>query len=214
MEIHIKNATKKLKETVVLNDITLSLDNKNRYGLTGQNGSGKTMLLRSICGFLKLDSGEVYIDENKIGSPNYEFIHDAGVIVGEMDFYHSLSGLDNLRLLAEIRQEIGDDEIFDVLDKVGLYEARHKKYGKYSMGMKQRLRIAQAIMENPQVLILDEPFNGLDKNGTAVIQKVIDDFITPEKLLILTSHHESDIANLCNVIIEMDRGEIIDEKNI
>ena len=86
MEIHIKNATKKLKETVVLNDITLSLDNKNRYGLTGQNGSGKTMLLRSICGFLKLDSGEVYIDENKIGSPNYEFIHDAGVIVGKWTF--------------------------------------------------------------------------------------------------------------------------------
>ena len=214
MKIEICNATKSIKNNLILDNISCVLESGKRYGIVGRNGSGKTMLLRAICGFLKLDSGCICVDGNEVGSGRNEFISNTGAIIGDVVLYDSLSGLDNLRLLAEIKKEINDEIIIDTLKKVGLYEAMDKKYAKYSMGMKQRLKIAQAIMENNNILILDEPFNGLDKQGVASIQKVIDDYVCDNKLLILTSHHEAEINNLCNVIIEMDGGKIIDEKQI
>lgn len=214
MEIKINHVTKKFKDNVVLNDVSCVMSGGKRWGIVGQNGSGKTMLLRAICGFLKLDAGEVRVNGALIGSKGNEFIKDAGVIVGEMNMYDSLSGIDNLKLLAEINGKLGEEEIIEVLKTVGLYEVKDKKYGKYSMGMKQRLKIAQAIMEKPQILILDEPFNGLDKKSMEKIKKVIDEYIIDGRMLILTSHYEHEILSLCNSVIEMDGGEIISEKKI
>ncbi len=214
MIIKINKLTKTFKGNRILNNISLSLESGNSYGLIGQNGSGKTMLLRAICGFLKADSGEVYVNEKLVGSKNYEFIKDAGLMIGEVSFYNYLSGFENLCLLAEINHKISESEILDALRLTGLFENKDKKYGKYSLGMKQRLRIAQAIMEKPNILILDEPFNGLDKRGVEEISNIIDSYLDNEKILVMTSHNEKDIQRLCNKVIEIDRGEIIDEKDI
>ncbi|MBO5260777.1 MAG: ABC transporter ATP-binding protein [Coprococcus sp.] len=214
MEIKIENASLELKNNLILDNISYILKGGNRYGLIGHNGSGKTMLLRAICGFVRLNSGNVTIDGYEIGTKGNEFIDNAGVIVGEIDFYKDLSGIDNLRLLAKIRNVIGEEEIKEAISEVGLSGRENIKYRKYSTGMKARLRIAQAIMEKPQVLILDEPFNGLDKAGVESISKVIDEYIHGERMLIITSHHEEDINKLCNTVLEIDGGKLINEYSI
>lgn len=214
MEIKIQNVCLSFKNNQVLNDISYEMRSGNRYGLVGYNGSGKTMLLRAICGFVRLSSGSVYVDGKEIGTREYEFIDNAGVIVGEVDFFKELTGIDNLRLLAKIQNKIDDERLYEVLNDVGLKGKEEVKYKKYSTGMKARLRIAQAIMENPEILILDEPFNGLDKEGVGIISDIIDRYIGDSKLLIITSHHEEDINNLCNIVLELDGGKIVNENKI
>lgn len=211
MEIDIRSVSLRLKNNQVLDNFSYKMVSGNRYGLLGHNGSGKTMLLRAICGFVRLDSGSVVVDGKVVGSKGYEFVKNAGVVVGEVDFYKNLSGIDNLRLLANIRKMADEDRLHEVLTQVGLAEHEDVKYKKYSTGMKARLRIAQAIMENPSLLILDEPFNGLDKAGVAAITGLINDYLQEEHILIITSHHESDIENMCNVTLELDGGRLVDE---
>lgn len=211
MEINIQNASLRFKNNQVFNDISYEMRSGNRYGLVGYNGSGKTMLLRAICGFVRLSSGSIYVDGKELGIKGYEFIDNAGVIVGEVDFFKELTGIDNLRLLAKIQNKIDDERLYEVLSDVGLKGKEEIKYKKYSTGMKSRLRIAQAIMEKPEILILDEPFNGLDKEGVEIISGIIDGYISDSKLLIITSHHEEDINNLCNIVLELDGGKIVNE---
>ena len=206
--INIKNISKKIKKQVVLEDISLSLNKGNCYGFIGNNGSGKTMLFRAITGLMQVDSGCVEINGVEIGKEQ-NFIKDAGTIIGESTFINSLSGYENLLILAEIQNKIGKEDILEVLKKVGLIEAKDKKFKNYSLGMKQRLRIAQAIMEDPSILILDEAFNGLDKEGTREIQELLLNYKKMGKTILLTSHNERDIELLCDEVFELNRGKLI-----
>ncbi|MDU7029558.1 ATP-binding cassette domain-containing protein [Robinsoniella peoriensis] len=210
--IKLNNVTKTLKNQKILSDINLELIDGKCYGFIGYNGSGKTMLLRAICGFMNIDTGEICINDKIIGK-DIAFIQDAGVVIGETIFIESLSGYDNLKVLAEIRKEIDDNEILNTLSAVGLLVEKEKKVKKYSLGMKQRLRIAQAIMENPSILILDEPFNALDKEGVDAIHKVIIHAKKSGKTILLTSHDERNIELLCDKVYELDHGAIIKERD-
>lgn len=208
MYIELVNITKTIAKHTILNNISLSLERGNCYGFIGQNGCGKTMLLRAICGFIRPDSGEVLVNQKRIGT-DCEFVEDAGVIIGEATFQDFLTGYENLKILAEIKNVIGDDEIYETLKRVQLFDVKDKKFRTYSVGMKQRLCIAQAIMENPSLLILDEPFNGLDKQGAADIRELLLQYKQQGKTILITSHNEKDIELLCDTVIELDNGEVI-----
>lgn len=205
--ICVEHVSKKIKHQVILDDITLQIDTGKCYGFTGYNGCGKTMLLRAICGYMKLDSGKVMVDNYQIGK-TYDYIQDAGVIIGEPDFINGYTGFDNLAILADINKKISYTKIEDIMKILGIYEAKDKKVRKYSLGMKQRLRLAQALMEEPSILILDEPFNALDKDGTQEIQKILlkkkEDGIT----VLLTSHDERNIELLCDTVFQLESGRI------
>ena len=157
---------------------------------------------------MNIDSGTITINDKQIGR-DIDFIRNAGIIIGETQFINSMSGFDNLKILAEIQKKIGDKEIYDVLKQMGLYENRDKKVRKYSLGMKQRLRLAQAFMENPDILVLDEPFNALDKDTVVDVQKKIENEKNKGKTILLTSHDERNISILCDTVFEMDCGRII-----
>ena len=198
----------KINEQTILEDISLNLESGKCYGFVGNNGCGKTMLLRAICGYKNIDSGTVEINHKIIGK-DVDFIDDAGIIIGEMQFMNALSGFDNLKILAEIKKKITDKEILEIMKIFGIYGARQKKVKKYSLGMKQRLRLAQAFMEEPKILILDEPFNGLDKDGIAEVQAQILSQKRKGNTILLTCHDDRNINLLCDEVYEMDNGRII-----
>lgn len=206
--INLKNICMKINEQTILEDISLNLESGKCYGFVGNNGCGKTMLLRAICGYKNIDSGTVEIN-NKIIGKDVDFIDDAGIIIGEMQFMNALSGFDNLKILAEIKKKITDKEILEIMKIFGIYGARQKKVKKYSLGMKQRLRLAQAFMEEPKILILDEPFNGLDKDGIAEVQAQIQSQKRKGNTILLTCHDDRNISLLCDEVYEMDNGKII-----
>lgn len=206
--INLKNICMKINEQTILEDISLNLESGKCYGFVGNNGCGKTMLLRAICGYKNIDSGTVEINHKIIGK-DVDFIDDAGIIIGEMQFMNALSGFDNLKILAEIKKKITDKEILEIMKIFGIYGARQKKVKKYSLGMKQRLRLAQAFMEEPKILILDEPFNGLDKDGIAEVQAQIQSQKRKGNTILLTCHDDRNISLLCDEVYEMDNGRII-----
>lgn len=206
--INLKNICMKINEQTILEDISLNLESGKCYGFVGNNGCGKTMLLRAICGYKNIDSGTVEINHKIIGK-DVDFIDDAGIIIGEMQFMNALSGFDNLKILAEIKKKITDKEILEIMKIFGIYGARQKKVKKYSLGMKQRLRLAQAFMEEPKILILDEPFNGLDKDGIAEVQAQILSQKRKGNTILLTCHDDRNINLLCDEVYEMDNGRII-----
>lgn len=208
MLIQVENVSKQSKGQIVLDNISFYLEKGKCYGFVGTNGSGKTMLFRALCGFLHLDSGKVVINGQQIGK-NIDFIQNAGVIIGEPQFLNHLSGLENLTALAQIKKLINEKEVLDALQVVGLLSEKDKKVSKYSLGMKQRLRIAQAIMENPDILLLDEVFNGLDKDGTKQIQQLLLEYKQQGKTILLTSHDERNVELLCDEVFEMENGRII-----
>lgn len=209
--IIIKDVCKTINGQNVLDHISLQMRQGKCYGIIGRNGSGKTMLFRAICGYIVLSQGEIYVDDLKIRE-NGQFIKNAGIIIGAPDFLNNLTGYENLEVLAQINRTIDSEEIMETLKKVGLYDERNKKYKKYSLGMKQRLRIAQAIMENPEILILDEPFNGLDKSGVEDIRGLIKTYKSENRTILLSSHNEEDIRILCDEIIELEGGMVVEKK--
>lgn len=204
--IKINNYTKTIKGQKVLNSIDVVLEEGKCYGFTGYNGCGKTMLLRAICGYIKADEGDVDVDGVTM-SKNY--ISDAGIIIGEPQFLGNYTGQENLEVLANIRKIIGKEEIHHWLKEIGLYDDKDKKFKRYSLGMKQKLRIVQAFMENPKYLILDEPFNALDKGSVYIVERMIETAKKKGKTILLTSHDERNINKLCDVVYEMEEGKII-----
>lgn len=203
--ICIKNYSKMLKKQKILDEITLTLEDGQCYGYVGYNGCGKTMLLRAVCGYIKPDQGDVNVDGISM-KDNY--IEDAGIIIGEPQFMGGYSGLENLEILAAIRKKISTLEIENWLDKVGLLKEKDKKYRQYSLGMKQKLRIAQAFMEDPKYYILDEPFNALDKKSVKIVEDLIHSEKQKGKTILLTSHDERNIYRLCDKVYEMEEGRI------
>lgn len=207
MEIIIKNLTKKMSNTNVLDNINLKLQSGKIYGFVGKNGSGKTMLMRAICGLINPTSGEVVIDSKVLGK-DISFPDNVGILIENPGFIPSYSGFKNLKYLARIRNKISDEDIKSVISMVGLNPEDKKSYRKYSLGMKQKLGIACAIMENPNLLILDEPFNALDEETVDNIRNIIKSKKNKENIIILSCHDSEEIENLCDEIIEIKLGKI------
>ena len=209
--IIIENATKKFGTQTVLNNVSLTLEDGKIYGFVGQNGCGKTVLFKSICGFIYLDRGTITVDGKVIGK-DIDIIKDAGIIIESPGFLPNYSAFKNLKFLTMIKDNIGDEQIKSTLISVGLDPESKKVVGKFSLGMRQRLGIAQAIMENPHILILDEPMNGLDKRGVEDIRKILMDLKKKGKLILLASHNPLDIDILCDCVYELDAGTIVNIK--
>ena len=205
--VEINNLDKKIKENLILSNINLKFEKGNIYGIIGRNGSGKTMLFRAICGLIKPTSGSVLIDGKLLGK-DIGFPQSCGVIIESCGFWNQYTGYENLKKLASIKNIITDKEIEDVLVKVGLDPNDKRKFKKYSLGMKQKLAIAQAIMEKPEILILDEPTNALDEESVDIVR----DIILKEKergaLVIISSHNKEDINYLADFKFKMNMGKI------
>ena len=211
--IIIENATKKFGTQTVLNNVSLTLEDGKIYGFVGQNGCGKTVLFKSIGGFIYLDRGTITVDGKVIGK-DIDIIKDAGIIIESPGFLPNYSAFKNLKFLTMIKDNIGDEQIKSTLISVGLDPESKKVVGKFSLGMRQRLGIAQAIMENPHILILDEPMNGLDKRGVEDIRKILMDLKKKGKLILLASHNPLDIDILCDCVYELDAGTIVNQRSI
>lgn len=204
--IKVEHVSMRFEEETVLKDVSFEFEEGKIYGIVGNNGSGKTVLMKCICGFLIPTCGEIYVNYQQVGK-DVDFPGDMGIIIETPGFLPNLTGFKNLELLASIQDKIGANTIRETLEKVGLDWKSKKPVAKYSLGMRQRLGIAQAIMEDPSILILDEPFNGLDKKGVAHIHKLILELKDRNKTVILSSHSQNDIDVLCDVVCEMDAGE-------
>lgn len=203
--IEIDHIEKKFREVVVLKDVSLICTPGHIYGITGYNGSGKTVLFKCLCGFLKCDKGEIRINSKRMGK-EIDILENAGIIIETPGFLRKASGYQNLEFLYTIRNKKDKNHIMSVMRKVGLDPALRRSVGKYSLGMRQRLAIAQAIMENPDILILDEPMNGLDKNGVKEMRKLLLGMKEEGKLILLASHSLEDIDVLCDEVYEMEDG--------
>ena len=203
--IEIRNVSLRLDGKSILNNISLSLEPGKIYGLVGSNGSGKTMLMKCICGFVHPTEGEIKTDGRRVGK-DVDYLPNAGIIIETPGFIPYYSGLQNLRLLAGIRRKVTDDQIRKALKITGLDPDSRLWVRKYSLGMRQRLGIAQAIMENPELIILDEPFNGLDKKGAEDVCHLFYDLRENGKTILLAAHNMQEIEWLCDTICEMDAG--------
>ena len=208
--ISIEHLSKKFGNTTVLNDVTISFEKGKIYGIVGRNGSGKTMLMKCICGFVNPTFGKITVSGKVVGK-DVEIPEDIGIIIETPGFVLNYSGYKNLKLLASVRGKITNDEIIDAINTVGLNPESKKHVGKYSLGMRQRLGIAQAIMEKPKILILDEPMNGLDNDGVAHIRDVLLKLKKEKVTIILASHNKEDVEILCDEVCYMDKGQIKDQ---
>lgn len=205
--VEMKHVTKRYGKIEVLKDVSLTCKAGKIYGLIGRNGSGKTVLLKSICGFVLPTSGEVRVQGQLVGK-DVDFPTDIGFIIESSGFLARESGLQNLMHLASIRGKASAEDVRQSMYTVGLDPDLRKPVGKYSMGMRQRLGIAQAIMENPNILILDEPMNGLDNQGVTDIRQVLKQLKASGKTILIASHFQEDIDLLCDEVYEMDAGII------
>ena len=205
--IYVKDLSLKIKNETILSDINLHIKKGKITGLVGRNGCGKTMLMKCITGFVRPTTGEVVFNEKRIGE-DIDFPKDTGIIIETPSFVPYYSGRRNLIELASLNRRIDKKDIDKVLEKVGLYEARNKMVRKYSLGMRQRLGIAQALMEEPETLILDEPMNGLDNDCVEMIRGILGQLKSEGKTILLVSHNKEDIRLLCDEIYEMDKGKI------
>ena len=205
--IEIKNVTLEIKKKVILDDITLNIEKGTIHALVGENGSGKTMLMKSICGFVH-PKGSITVQGKKIGV-DVDFPKNLGLIIETPGFIPYFSGYKNLEYLASINNKISKKEILEALELVALIEDKDKKVGKYSLGMRQRLGIAQAIMENPDILVLDEPMNRLDYKGIDIVRDLLLKLKQQGKTILITSHNTQDIEILCDNITYMENGKIV-----
>lgn len=204
--IEIKNVFKTIDKQQVLKDINLTLEDGKTYAIIGHNGSGKSMLLRLICGLISPDTGSVLINKEELKNNinKYNF----GVLIEKPKFLNNLTGFENLEILASINNKINSNDIDQILKTVDLYDEKDKKYRNYSLGMKQKLGIAQALMENPDIILLDEPFSALDKQSTKKIRELILKLKKQDKLIIIATHSKEDVNLLCDEVLEMESGMI------
>ena len=206
--IEIENLTKTFGTQTVISDISMTLVSGKIYGLVGRNGSGKTVLMKMILGFIKPTSGTIKVNGKQVGK-EIDIPDDIGAIIETPGFLPEYSAFQNLKLMAMIRGKITSERIRETIKLVGLDSDSKKHVGKYSLGMRQRLGIAQAIMEDPQILLLDEPLNGLDNEGVEEMRNVLLKQKEQGKLIIIASHSKEDIDILCDEIFRFDHGKII-----
>ena len=210
MNLKIVNYSKKIKDKIVLDNINLELKSGNVYGFFGRNGSGKTMLFRAITTLIYPTSGDITIDGKSLINDDYD-LSQIGLLLEEPGFYPHLTGFENLSMLYEINNKKNDQYINKVLKDIGIGEYSSKKYKEYSLGMKQKLRIAQAIMEDQKLIILDEPTNGLDEASIKIVHNIIKKLKKQNKLILIASHNKDDLRLLCDKIFKIDEGKICGE---
>lgn len=203
--IEVQDVVKRFRDQVVLKNVSISFEKGQIHGIVGRNGSGKTVLFKCICGLMHPEEGVILVNGKRVGR-DVDMPEDIGAIIEAPGVLPNYSGYKNLRFLANIRRKIGKEEIVNVLKTVGLDPESRKHVGKYSLGMRQRLGIAQAIMEDPEILILDEPMNGLDNAGVQDIRALLLELKAQGKTILLASHNHEDIAALCDTVHEMDGG--------
>lgn len=207
--VKVENVSLKIKDALILQHITLDFLSGNIYGLVGRNGSGKTMLMKAICGFVPVTEGKITVFDKEIGKKD-QFAENMGFIIETPGFLPNYTAYQNLAFLSSINGKIDKERISEMLEWVGLTSAGQKKVGKFSLGMNQRLGLAQALIEDPDLLILDEPFNGLDNDGVKQIRSLLLELRDKGKTIIMASHTQEDIDLLCNKVYRMDKGKILD----
>lgn len=211
-KIELNHVSKKFYRDSILEDVCLKLFPGNIYGFIGPNGSGKTVILKMIAGFMRPSGGTIYLDQKQIGK-DLDFPSSMGLLIETPGFLPNYSGMQNLLYLAKIKKLVDREQIMRTMKLVGIDYAAERKAGKYSLGMKQRLGIAQAIMEDPELIILDEPMNGLDQRGIAEIRKLLLELKKNNKLILLASHTKEDIKMLCDQVFYI-RDKKIDLKRV
>ena len=208
--IQLQNVTKRIKENTVLDNVSYTFKSGFVYGLYGQNGSGKTMLLRAISGLINLDSGSIFIDGEKLHD-KIEFPPETGIVIENMELLPECSAKKNLQMLAKIKNIADEKDIIFSLERVGLDPDSDKKVKKFSLGMKQRLNIAQAIFENQKIILLDEPTNALDEDAVQLIYKIIREEKSRGATIVVATHHKEDLKEVCDVILKIAEGKIVEE---
>ncbi|PHO07991.1 multidrug ABC transporter ATP-binding protein [Thermoanaerobacterium thermosaccharolyticum] len=206
--LEVTNLSKNIGQNEILKNINLNLEKGTIYGFFGRNGSGKTMLFRALCGLIKPTSGTITIN-NKVLHRDISFPESIGVIIESPGFWDHYTGFENLKVLSSIKNIIGDEDIRKSIKRVGLDPDDRRIYKKYSLGMKQRLAIAQAIMERPDIIILDEPTNSLDENGVQLVREILLEEKKRGALILIASHNKDDIDILSDVKYKVDNGSVI-----
>ncbi|MFX0548270.1 ATP-binding cassette domain-containing protein [Hathewaya histolytica] len=209
--LKVENLSKEIKNTKVLNNINLKLSKGRIYGFRGKNGSGKTMLFRALCGLIKPTEGKIEINGQVLGE-HISFPESVGVIIEYPGFLPNLTGYENLKLISEINNKVGYKEIKEIISAVGLDPENRKKFKKYSLGMKQRLGIAQALMENPELIILDEPTNALDSDAVGLIKELLINMKKNNKLILIASHDKEELEFLSDEIFYIEDGSIVNHE--
>lgn len=207
MLIEVQDVCKEIKGKHILNDVNLNLYGGNIYGLQGENGSGKTMFMRCLAGLLNLDKGRIIIN-HEILKKDIDFPRSIGVLLENPSFLDDFSGIQNLMMLASLKGLVSSNRLKDVLQNVGLNPSDKKKYRKYSLGMKQRLGIAAAIMEEPDIILLDEPFNALDDVGKKQIELYLIGMKRNDRIIIFSCHDQTRLERIADKIIYVDQGTL------
>lgn len=208
MNITLKNVSKEIQHVKIIEDANLLLEGGTIYGLYGCNGSGKTMLMRLICGLIKPTGGKVLADEKEVGK-DLDFVPNTGLLIENPVFLNDYTGFENLKFLADLNGKITEDEIEEILKKVGLTD-RRKKVRKYSLGMKQRLGIAAAVMERPELLILDEPSNALDTSGIEMLKNILNEERQRGAIIVISCHERQFLEEMSDILVHIENGKIID----
>lgn len=206
--VELKNINKSLSKRLILDNISYKFEYGKVYGLCGTNGSGKTMLLRAICGLIVPDSGEIVVD-GKVLHKDVSFPPSVGIVIENMTLLPGYNAFDNLKLIAQIKKVASDDDIKNAINRVGLKS--DLKVRKFSLGMKQRLNIAQAVFEKPKIILLDEPTNALDDSGVKLVYDIIKEEKERGALIIIATHHEEDLKEMCDVILRVSEGRLYEK---
>lgn len=207
MAIEFKKVTKSIKKNTVINNASLIIESGKITGLQGINGSGKTMMMRLIAGLIKATDGDVIIDGKIIGK-DIDFPESLGMMLENPAFLNSYDGFHNLKLLADINGIISDSDIYESINRVGLDDAKNKKYKKYSLGMKQRLGIAAAVMESPDIILLDEPTNSLDADGVEMVKRIVKEEKARGATIVISCHDATILNEISDVIYTIESGKI------
>jgi len=207
MKISVKDVSREMKSNIILNNINLQFESGKIYGLCDHNGSGKTMLLRAIAGLIEIDHGEIMIDGNTLHK-DIDYPPEMGLIIETPTFFKYYTGMENLQYLAEIKNKISKNDIIEALKRVGLDSNDRRTVAKYSLGMKQRLAIAQAVMEKPQLILLDEPTNALDPDAVIQFKKMMEEEKSRNVCIIIATHNHQDIDELFDEKIYLNSGRV------
>jgi ABC-2 type transport system ATP-binding protein len=205
--VNVNSLSLTISKKSILSNVNVEFEAGKIHGLIGRNGSGKTMLMKCICGFMHPTSGEINVNGKCIGK-DCDFPDSVGIIIETPGFIPYYSGYKNLKLLADLNRVISGEQVKKSMEMVGLDPDLRLSVRKYSLGMRQRLGLAQAVMENPDILILDEPMNGLDKEGVSDMREYLKTFRESGKTILIASHSSEDISLLCDTVCEMDKGEL------
>ena len=210
MKIKIKDLSKKFNNDVVFSNLNIEFESGKIYGIVGRNGSGKSVLLKMIVGLYLEDSGEILFNNINYNKEK-KFPENVGIVIESPAFISDLTGFDNLKLLASLQKKVNDEEILNTMRIVNLEQDKDKKYGKYSLGMKQKLSLAQAFMENPNIILLDEPFNGIDRQSVVKVKDYLKKMRNNDKLIIITTHISDDIENFADKVLYLEDGSFYEK---